>query len=210
MRVRKSVLCLCLGLCASLPASAQNVGVLQSAETMDKGVFKLMLAPIMTFGENGADDEIGLSARAGYGFTDRFDAEAKFAFFENSTYIGADGEFWLLKGKEKDSGVDFSVAGGVHGTFGKEGRFDTIGFDVQPLLSGHLSDRVELYGALDASFESIKDLPPGADDSFTRVNLVPGIEYRVSEQIDLVGEFGIGLNDDSPNYAGIGLAFYLH
>ncbi len=60
-----------------------------------------------------------------------------------------------------------------------------------------------------ASFESIKDLPEGVDDSFTRVNLVPGIEYMINEQIDLVGEFGIALNDDTASYAGIGLAFYL-
>jgi hypothetical protein len=37
---------------------------------------------------------------------------------------------------------------------------------------------------------------------------VPGIEVRLSDAIDLVGEVGIGLNDDSFTYAGIGLAFY--
>lgn len=209
MRILLSTLCLGLCLCAAVPASAQYVGVLQSAETMDKGVWKMMLAPIMVFGENGADDEWGLSARVGYGFTDRFDAEAKFAFYDNSTYAGVDGEFWILQGKEKDSGVDFSVAVGVHGTFADEGQYDTMGLDLQPLLSGHVSKRVELYAALDASFESISDAPANSDDSFTRLNLVPGIEYMINDQIDLVGEFGLGLNDDSANYAGIGLAFYL-
>jgi hypothetical protein len=38
---------------------------------------------------------------------------------------------------------------------------------------------------------------------------VPGIEYRLSDKADLVGEIGIGLNDDSFNYAGLGIAFYL-
>jgi len=38
---------------------------------------------------------------------------------------------------------------------------------------------------------------------------VPGIEFRLSETVDLVGEVGIGLNDDSFTYAGLGLAFYL-
>jgi len=209
MRVLKAVLFVCLGLCGALPASAQYVGVMQSAETMDQGVWKMMLAPIMVFGEDGADDEWGLSARVGYGFTERFDAEAKFAFYDNLTYVGVDGEYWILQGKEKDAGVDFSLAGGIHGTFAGEGYYDTMGFDLQPLLSAHVSKRVELYAALDASFESISDAPANSDDSFTRLNLVPGIEYMINEQIDLVGEFGLGLNDDSSSYAGIGLAFYL-
>ena len=38
---------------------------------------------------------------------------------------------------------------------------------------------------------------------------MPGIEYRLSDTADLVGEVGIGLNDDSFTYAGVGVAFYL-
>jgi len=209
MRISRSLLAASLGLCFALPAAAQYIGVLQSAETMDKGTFKLMVAPIVAFGKNGADDEFGVAARGGYGFTDRFDAEAKLGFFENSTFVGADGEFWILKGPEKDSGVDLSLAGGLHWMFGSNNNFDTMGFDVTPLLSAHMSKSIELCGALDASFESIQDAPPGIDDTFTRVHLVPGIEYRLSDAADLVGEIGLGLNDDSFTYAGVGISFYL-
>jgi len=209
MRISRSVLAAGLGLFFALPVAAQYIGVLQSAETMDRGTFKLMAAPIMAFGKNGADDEFGLAARGGYGFTDRFDAEAKLGFFENSTFIGADGEWWILKGREKDTGVDFSATGGVHWMVGKDQFFDTMGFDVTPLLSAHLNKTIELCGALDLSFESIKDAPPLVDDSFTRVHLVPGIEYRLSEAADLVGELGLGLNDDSFTYVGVGVAFYI-
>jgi opacity protein-like surface antigen len=198
-----------LGLCVGLPASAQYVGVLQSAETMDRGTFKLMAAPIMAFGKNGAKDESGLAVRGGYGFTDRFDAEAKLGFFQNGTFVGADGELWLVKGKEKDTGIDLSIAGGVHWMSGKKNYADTRGFELTPLLSGHLDKSWELYAALDASFEKIKDVPPGVDDTFTRTHLVPGIEYGVSDEIDLVGEVGIGLNDNSSTYVGAGIAFYL-
>ena len=86
---------------------------------MDRGTFKLMVAPIMIFGKDGADDEFGVAARGGYGFTDRFDAEAKLGFFENGTFVGADGELWILKGKDKDTGLDFSLTGGLHWMFGK-------------------------------------------------------------------------------------------
>jgi len=198
-----------LVLCFVLPAAAQYIGVMQSAETMDKGTFKLMVAPILVFGKDGADNEFGLAARGGYGFTDRFDAEAKLGFFENGTFVGADGELWILKGKEKDAGLDFSLAGGVHWIFGKDNRSDIMGFEITPLLSGHVNESIELCGALDASFESISDAPAGVDDTFTRLHLTPGIEYRLSDTADLVGEVGIGLNDDSFNYVGVGIAFYL-
>jgi hypothetical protein len=208
MRISRIVLAAGLGLCFVLPATAQYIGVLQSAETMDRGTFKLMFAPIMAFGKDGADDEFGVAARGGYAFTDRFDAEAKLGFFDNGTFIGVDGEVWILKGPEKDAGVDFSLTGGVHWMSGSKGNYDTMGFEITPLLSGHVSPSVELYGALDASFESWQDAPPQYD-TFTRLHLVPGIEVRLSEVVDLVGEVGIGLNDDSATYAGIGFAFYL-
>jgi hypothetical protein len=209
MKITRSVVIAGLGLCFGLPAAAQYTGVLQSAETMDRGTFKLMVAPIMVFGKNGADDELGAAVRGGYGFTDRFDAEAKLGFSENGRVAGADAEYWILKGLQEDAGLALSLTGGVHWMFGRKGDFDTMGLELTPQLSGHVSERVELCGALDASFESIKDTPPGVDDSFTRLHLVPGIEYGVSDAVDLVGEVGVGLNDDSFTYAGAGIAFYL-
>jgi hypothetical protein len=147
--------------------------------------------------------------RGGYAFTGRFDTEARLGVFDNSTCVGADGEFWILQGKEEDAGLDISLTGGVHWIFGSEGNFDIIGLEVTPQLSGHVSQSIELYGALDASFESVKDAPEGVDDSFTILHLVPGIEYRLSDKADLVGEIGIALNDDSSTYVGVGIAFYL-
>lgn len=117
---------LCLGF--ALPAAAQNVGVLQSAESIDRGVYKLMLAPIMEFGKNGTDDEFGLAGRAGCGFTDRFDAEAKVGFFKQGTKVGLDGEYWIMKGKVKDEGVDFSLTGGVHWVPGMDDTFTNLHF----------------------------------------------------------------------------------
>jgi opacity protein-like surface antigen len=210
LSVTVSLFAASLALCSALPAAAQYIGVLQSAETLDKGVVKLMAAPIMVFGKNGADDAFGLAARAGYGFTKSIDAEAKLGFFENGTYIGADVEFWLLRGKEKDQGLDGSITGGLHYLLGSDENLDTIGFDVMPQVSLHVSKDLELCGALTASFESLQDAPPGADDSFTRVHLVPGFEYRLSDSLDLVGEVGIALNDHSSTYGGAGLSFYLH
>jgi hypothetical protein len=41
------------------------------------------------------------------------------------------------------------------------------------------------------------------------VHLVPGIEYRLADNLDLLFEVGIGLNDDSHNYLSFGLSLYL-
>ncbi len=198
-----------LGLCFAMPASAQYAGILQSAETNDAGTFKLMAAPIMVFGKDGADDQFGFVARGGYGFTDRFDAEAKLGFFENGTFAGVDGEYWILKGKSEDTGLDFSLTGGLHMMFAEKGHFDTVGFEITPQFSGHVTGNLELCGALDVSFESIQDAPERVDDTFTRAHIVPGVEYRLSDAVDLVGEIGIALNDNSFNYACVGIAYYI-
>jgi hypothetical protein len=211
MRISRIVFAAALGLCFALPASAQYIGVLQSAETMNRGTFKLMLAPILVFGKEGADNEFGLAARGGYAFTEHFDAEAKLGFFENGTFVGADGEYWIYRGSEQDrkTGFDFSLTGGLHWMFGSDSRFDTMGFEITPQLSGHVTPKLELCGALDVSFESIQNAPPMVDNSFTRLHLVPGIEYSLSDTIDLEAEFGIGLNDNSYHYVGAGITYYV-
>lgn len=209
MKFTRSLLAVALGLCFALPAAAQYVGVLQSAETMDRGTYKLMVAPIMVFGKDGADDEFGVTGRVGYGFTDRFDAEVKLGFIGDYTYVGADGEYWALKATKDDAGLDASLGAGVHYLVGNKNLSDIIGFEITPLLSGHVSRNLELFGALDVSLESVRDAARGQDDSFARLHLVPGFEYRLSDTADLVGEVGLGLNDDSWTYVGLGLAFYL-
>ena len=70
-------------------------------------------------------------------------------------------------------------------------------------LVGH---KLELYGGVSLSFESIDDVD---DSHFTRAYLVPGLEYKLARDLDLVAEVGLGINDDSPNYASAGLALYL-
>ncbi|HER62996.1 MAG TPA: hypothetical protein ENO11_03365 [Desulfobacteraceae bacterium] len=209
LRIASIVVASFVGLCFAMPAAAQHVGILQSAETNDEGTFKLMGAPMMVFGKDGADDEFGFGARGGYGFTERFDVEAKVGFFENSTFAGVDGEYWILQGQEKDIGLDFSITGGVHVTFARNENFDTVGFEITPQISGNVTKNLELCGALDVSLVSVQDAPPDFDDTFTRAHLVPGFEYRLSDALDLVGEIGIGLNDNAFTYASAGIAYYI-
>jgi hypothetical protein len=197
--LRSVVATLALAVLWPMSAAAQDVGVMNSAETINRGNFKLMANPLIVFGKNDADDEVGVAFAGGYGFTDRVDAEAKISFFDDLTFIGGDVEVWALK----NDPLDLSVIGGFHLGLA-EGR-DAAGFDITFLGSKHVTPRLELYGGFDIATNDIED----SDDSFTTVHLVPGIEYAITQDIDFVAEFGIGLNDDARHYLSGGIAIYL-
>jgi hypothetical protein len=184
-------------------APAQDFGVAESAETIDRGNFKIRANPMLIFAEEDfLDDEFGLSASAGYGFTDKLDAEAKLAFYDGVTLVGADVEFWLMKGD-----LDVSLSVGGHLGMADDEGVDTKGLDLTGIVSTQVAEKLEVYGALDLAMVSLDDVV--GDDSFTTLHLVPGIEYKLAEDLDLVAEFGLGLNDDSSNYVSGGLAYYL-
>jgi len=188
-----------------LPAisSAQDFGLMESAETINRGNFKLSGSPLMALGRDGADSDFGMAFRGGYGFTDSFDAEAKLALFENVKFFGGDAEFWLAKNKP----LDFSIAAGFHVGSGSNDVPDRKGFDLTFLGSAPIGPKLEFYGGLDLAFDSFGDDFP--DEDFTTVHLVPGIEYAIVPDLDFLAEFGIGLNNDSWHYFSAGLTFYI-
>ena len=202
MRIRRSVLAIMVAMITMVPAAAeaQDFGIMESAETINRGNFKLRLNPMLIFGEENEDHEFGLAALLGYGFTRSFDLEGGVAFYDGVTFYGANAEFWLLKERP----FDFSVSTGLHGRT-VDGGGDFAGIDLTFLGSGHVTPRLEFYTGLDIAFEGI-----GEDEvDFTTVHLVPGIEYKINDSIDFVAEVGIALNDSSRHYLSGGLAFYI-
>lgn len=199
--LRKSVLPFLMlsGFLCAANANAQNV-LMNSAETINPGNFKIAAFPTILFGKDDADNETGVAGRFGYGFTDRFDMEGKVAFFDGVKLYGLDAEYWLRKAP-----LNVSVALGAHKT-SIDGGFDTSAIDTSLVASGKVGDKLEAYAGLNLSFESVDDID---DSSFTRAYVVPGIEYKIHDDLDLVAEFGVGLNDDSPHYLSAGLAFYI-
>jgi hypothetical protein len=189
-----------LAIVIPVPAAAQDFGVMNSAETINRGNFKLLANPIVLFGEDNVDSEVGVAIAGGYGFTDRVDAEAKVSFFDSLTFIGGDVEVWVIK----NAPVDVSVIGGFHVGL-TDGPFDTKGLDLTFLASGHATPRLELYGALDVARNSFDDF----DRDVTTIHFVPGIEYAVTQDVDFVAEVGLGMNDDSNHYFSAGIAFYV-
>jgi Outer membrane protein beta-barrel domain len=181
-------------------ASAQDFGVAESAETINTGNFKLSVNPMFVFPDD-ADNEIGVGLRFGYGFTPRFDMEAKAAFYDGLYFLGGDFEYWLVKNRAWD------VSGGA-GLHIARGDFvaDSTGVDLTLLASRHIARRLEFYGALDLAIESVDD---DEGEDFTTVHLVPGIEYAISDDLDFVAEAGFSLNDDGSHYVSVGLSYYI-
>ena len=170
MRFRVFVLFLSLLVLAPAAAFAQDFGVLESAETIDRGNFKIKGNPIVLFGKDGQDDEAGVALLAGYGLTDRVDVEGGVALYDGFRFFGGNVEYWVARNRE----IDFSIIGGLH--FGRgEQAPNSTGVDLTFIGSKHVTPRLELYGALDFAFETLTE--DGFDNSFQPVHLVPGIEY---------------------------------
>jgi hypothetical protein len=178
---------------------AQDV-VMNSAETIDKGNFKLALFPMVLLNKNGSGSDWGLAGRIGYGFSETFDIEVKGASFAGLKYYGGDIELWLSRGRSMNA----SFALGVHWT-DADGGEDSNGFDATLLLSTVPSGRLELYGGLRLAFDSMKT----TDTNRTLAYAVPGIEYRLGADLDLLAEVGIALNGASRSYFSVGLALYI-
>lgn len=180
-------------------ARAQDFGVMESAETINRGNFKIRVNPMLIFGRGGGDETFGVGALVGYGFTDKFDLEGGVALYDGVTFFGGSAEFWIVKAHP----IDFSVIVGLHARRGDR-TADATGVDLTFLVSGHATPRLELYGALDFAFEKFDD-----NGRFKTIHLVPGIEYKLGEDLDLLAEVGIALNDNARHYISGGIAYYI-
>ncbi len=180
-------------------AGAQDV-LMNSAETINKGNLKLAVFPTVLLRKDGADQQWGWAGRVGIGLTKSLDVEAKGAIFDGLKYYGGDAEMWLVRSRD----VDASVSVGLHRTDLENGP-DSSGFDTALVLSAHVAPRLELYGGLKAAFDSYSD----SDQHVTLAHGVPGLEYRITDDLDFLAEVGLALNDRSRSYFSVGLAFYL-
>jgi hypothetical protein len=181
-------------------AGAQNF-LMNSAETINEGNFKISGFPTVLLGEDDADNEWGIATRLGYGFTPSFDVEAKLAFFDGLKMYGADAEYWIVKGR-----TDVSLSAGLHkADFDFDGA-DSTAFDLAGIASRNVGSDLELYVGASLSFESHDDAD---DSSFKRFYVVPGAEYRLAKDVDLLAEVGVGLTDESPNYLSFGVSYYV-
>lgn len=206
MRMRALLTALGIAAVAALAATgaeAQDFGVMESAETIQPGNFKLVGYPLLVLGDDGVDDELGFAVRGGYGFSDRFDAEVGAAFYEDVTFLGVNGEVLLVRAAPGTAGANLAARVGVN--FLRSDLDDSVGLDLAALVSTSLTPRLELVGALDYGRRFLDD--PVED--VNTLHLVPGVEFGVTDQLDFLAEFGVALNDEASHYLSAGLAFYL-
>jgi len=178
--------------------NAQDV-LMNSAETINPGNFKLAIFPTALIGKNGGSSIWGVAGRAGLGLTNRIDVEAKGAIFKDFTYFGVDIEYWFFRGRN----VNISAIAGFHITEWKSGT-ESSGIDVSILASTRPARKFELYGGLKFAFDSYKNF----GQNFTIAHFVPGFEYKITKEIDFLAEYGISLNDKSNSYFSFGFAYY--
>ena len=114
-------------------------------------------------------------------------------------FFGVDGECWLVQ----DPPLEFSIIARAHLASG-DLTADQQSLDLTVLGSREVSERPESYTGLDFGFKKLSDV----DFSYKTIHLVPGIEHRVREDLDFVGEFGIGHDDDSWHYPSGALAIH--
>jgi len=173
--------------------------LMNSAETINPGNFKFAIFPTMLIGKNGGDNTWGVAGKGGLGLSRSVDIEVKGAIFKNFNYFGADLEYWFYRGRD----INVSAAAGWHMLKSKNGS-DSSGIDAALIASTKPSKKLEIYGGLKVSFDTIKN----SNRNFTLAHIAPGFEYKITSEIDFLGEFGIALNDSTNNYLSFGFAYY--
>ena len=194
--VAGGLLSLCL-VAVAAPAPAQNFQN-GSAVTVPSGNVRLTASPVHMFGPDGLPDRTGAAFRLGYGITESIDVEAKTAFFNGVSLVGADGHVNLLGGETL-----LSLTVGGHRAIGSGSGPDSTALDLAMQVGHRLSRRLEAYAGPAFSYESLQGVPDGG---FSRFYLVPGLKLEIADRLALVVEAGLGWNDNSPHYLTAGLA----
>jgi hypothetical protein len=198
-----------LGICGT--AAAADFGVMESAEPIEPKVFKLTGFPMLVDRGTHGDDAFALAL--GYGLPNDMDVEAQVAYVDNATLFGVDLEWNAWKADR----MRFSIAGGGHSADLEDGA-SAIGADATAIFTYTPVARLDVSAALDAALDDVNvresAVAPPADARFTEDGrydtyyFVPGLEYQLTRNLDLLAEGGLGLNGESDDYLSAGLSWY--
>jgi len=205
-------LVLSVSLAGSPAVLAVDFGVMETAIPIENGHVKYTGFPLAIRKAAESEQDMGVTVGLGYGISERWDAELQLATYDDITFVGADLEHTFL-----DRGpLSMSLTAGAHYAnldFGTQRGVDLTYIASYALTSGsggRKGSGFTLNTALDlARDERDLDRPTaGFQDRYSSVHLVPGLQYRVSLQVDIMGEIGVGLNDASDDYVAIGTSYY--
>ena len=209
MKVRLVAALAALTVCGS--AGAVDFGVMESAEPIEPGAFKLTGFPMVVDKSVHGDDAVALSL--GYGLPNRMDFEAQLAVIDRATLFGADLE-WNAWTADR---MRFSIGGGWHGADLEAGA-RSVGADATAIFTYTPLARLDFSAALDAAIDDVNvresaATPPSElrfteDGRYDTYYFVPGVEFTATRNLDLLAEVGLGLNGESDDYLSAGLSWY--
>jgi hypothetical protein len=190
-------------------AAAVDFGVMETAEPIEPRTFKLSAFPMLVDKSRHGDDAFALAL--GYGLPHDTDVELQVAYIDRATLFGADVEWnaWTADRKR------FSIAGGLHYADLEQGA-RAVGADVTAIFTYTPFERLDVNAALDAALDDVdvresaveSDTHFGADGRYDTYYFAPGVEYRLTHNLDLLAEAGLGLNGDSDDYLSVGASWY--
>jgi hypothetical protein len=198
----------CAVLCASPAALAVDFGVMETADVVEPGDFKFIAFPLAVRDGPRREHDTGVNVGLGYGLGANLDVEGQVGVYDDITYFGADLEYTY----RADRPLELSLGGGAHGVDSDFGN--PWGLDLTHIASYTPpgAPRLRLIGALDAAWERADSAYAAAigasDRDYWVAYAVPGVQYRFTEQVDVVGEVGVGLNGESNDYVAAGISFY--
>src|SRR5262245_23111196 len=130
-------------------ASAAEFGMMETAERISRGMFKLSGYPVMV---DRADDESGLALGLGYGLPYGMDVEGQIARYGDGTFPGADPAWAAWHGNRMAA----AIGSGLHGGDLDEGG-RALGADATAIFSYMPMHRLALSAALDASYDDVNN-----------------------------------------------------
>jgi len=204
----KPSLALMAGIACAGPAMAVDFGVMETADVVTPGEFKVIAFPLAVRDSPQRAQDSGVALGAGYGLFRDVDIEFQVGAYDNITYFGADAEYTY----GTFHALELSVGGGAH--YARSDFGDPWGMDLTHIASYTVPSRprVRLTGALDLAYEVAGErfatAVAASGDRYWTAYAVPGVQYRVTRNVDLIGEFGFGLNGDSDEYAAAGVSYY--
>jgi opacity protein-like surface antigen len=197
-----------MALCGS--AQAADFAMMETAEHITQGSFKLSGAPVLIDRDRASNDG-GFIAGLGYGLGHDLDLEGQLAAYEDGTWVGADLEWRAWR----EGSTAFSIGGGLHGA-DLDGGGSAAGAEATAIFTYMPVHRLALSAALDATYDDVNNrdasVPADArfptDGQYDRYYAVPGVDYQLTHNLDLLAEIGLGLNADSDNYVSGGMSWY--
>lgn len=206
MRIYKTVL-VAAGFAISASASAVDFGVMETADVVHPGDFKFIAFPLAVRNSPLREQDSGVAVGAGYGLPHDLDLEVQAAVYDDISYFGSDLEYTFLTGHP----LEMSIAGGGH--FARSDFGDPWGLDLTEVNSYALPrlPSLKLNAALDLAYERASQQfadAIGTDRRYWAAYAVPGVQWRATHNVDVIGEAGLGLNGDSDDYVSAGISYY--